>query len=319
MKYIKMIATGAVLLLLTACGSQTAENEKEASQASKQETKAHSEAEHKAKTDEQQQSKDSNPKQQKEVAQADNAKKGMAADQNKEKAAAKSQTAQAPNFDQLTERERVALLFFADNIGDKSVTAEEIVNGQYQFEGYQKETRNLDQVIIKPTFDMRNQPEGMKFYTLTTPKSNFATIVGVSDTKGMVGGTQSALLDYKELAETSVEFDLAPIYEKQKDSDAYQTVMKKLKFEPDDYSNQGEQSTYMTRYRSQVYDKINEFEGHPVDTEKYDWDPTLQLSKTGWTITFRDKQTGDVAGYYTVRDGNVVKLDPRGQQIKPAQ
>ncbi|GGA83700.1 hypothetical protein [Staphylococcus muscae] len=46
---------------------------------------------------------------------------------------------------------------------------------------------------------------------------------------------------------------------------------------------------------------------------------SLIASGKRWTITFRDKQTGDVAGYYTVKDGNVVKLDSRGMQIKPAQ
>lgn len=283
MKYMKISAITVMLLILTACGSQTTDNKKEVSQ----------------------QKNETVPKQSESTEKINDEAYESAQDKT-------------PSFEQLNERERVALLFFADDIGDKSVTAEDIIKGQYEFEGFKTEIRDLNQVTVKPIADMMNQPEGMKFYTLETPKSNFVTVVGISDEKGMVGGTQGALMDYKELAETSVEFELAPIYEEQKKSEDYRAVMKKLKFQSD-HSQQGEKATYMTRYRSQIYDEINKFEGQAVDTENYDWDPSLQVEKDGWTITFRDKQTGDVAGYYTVKDGNVVKLDSRGMQIKPAQ
>ena len=297
MKNSKILVTGMVILFLTACGSQT---EKQAEKGNSNKQVEKTEQKKKAET-----TKNSDKTEHDDV-------------QDKEQK--NEQTAeQAPKFEQLTERERVALLFFEDDIADKSITAQDIMNEQYRYEGYQKETRPLEKVTIKPAFDMNNAPSGMKFYTLTTSKSNFATVIGVSDTRGMVGGTQGALMDYKELAETSVEFDLAPLYDTYQNSEDYQKVVEQLKFEPDDYSEQGEKAVTHARYRTQVYEEIAEFEGQPLDTDHYDWDPTLQIDEKGWTVTFRDKKTGDVAGYYTVKDGKIVKLDPRGQQINPAQ
>ncbi|NAM82361.1 hypothetical protein EX208_13550, partial [Staphylococcus epidermidis] len=73
-------------------------------------------------------------------------------------------------------------------------------------------------------------------------------------------------------------------------------------------SDSGEKVT-----RANVIDKVEDYEGHNLDTSTYTYKEPEQKSDGSWGFSFVDK-SGNLAGSYIVHsDGSVEKFDAKGQ------
>ncbi|WP_251521707.1 MULTISPECIES: hypothetical protein [Staphylococcus] len=73
----------------------------------------------------------------------------------------------------------------------------------------------------------------------------------------------------------------------------------------------------MVHYRSQIYQIITEFNGQPIDTDKYLVDNVKQKDDGGWLVNYRDKRTAEIVGTFTTEGENkIVKKDADGNVIK---
>ncbi|HEC2169091.1 TPA: hypothetical protein R1916_002072 [Staphylococcus delphini] len=101
---------------------------------------------------------------------------------------------------------QIALAFFGNNIDKYSLTHEEILKGSYEYQGPGTTSkRKVEQLTLKRSQNIPNAPQGMKFYYVLPAKGNFATVIGVSDDKIFVGGTQGALTDYQQMLASGKE------------------------------------------------------------------------------------------------------------------
>lgn len=67
----------------------------------------------------------------------------------------------------------------------------------------------------------------MDFYTVYPSKGSFTSVIGVSEDKIFVGGTQSAL-DYKESSDTGNEYSIKELYNNNKGYSSLSELAKKL-------------------------------------------------------------------------------------------
>ncbi|SCS79012.1 hypothetical protein [Staphylococcus caeli] len=64
--------------------------------------------------------------------------------------------------------------------------------------------------------------------------------------------------------------------------------------------------------RDNVIDKVEDYEGHTLDTSKYNYKEPEQSDNGEWGFSFTDKN-GDLAGSYIIdKNGNVTKYDENG-------
>ncbi|PKE06429.1 hypothetical protein CW676_07770 [Macrococcoides caseolyticum] len=223
----------------------------------------------------------------------------------------------------LTEEKKIALAFFADSEGKYSITKNEILTGVIDYQGMQgKEKKQLYKLLLIKSQPFSNAPEGMNFYTVHPPRGNFATVIGVSNDKIFVGGTQ-AVLDYNEIQSTGNEYETKVLYEKNKHLKSLDEVADKVEIvneNPlmDEQTRKDfeahESAGIMAHARTQVYQAIDKFEGKPKDTDNYLWD-NVEWEEDGWTVNYRDKN-GEKVGTYTIQSGKIVKFDADGNKVK---
>lgn len=136
--------------------------------------------------------------------------------------------AEAATTQKLDEKSKIALDYFTKDIGTYSFTRKEVVTGRYvlRFPGGTS-------VRYKKTFDVFNlekidgAPKNMHFYSTKIPKGNFATIIGVSDSTIVIGGTQS-LIDYKTLVKGGKKYSMK-YYLKYQSSKDFKTIVNKMR------------------------------------------------------------------------------------------
>ncbi|WP_242449453.1 hypothetical protein [Staphylococcus petrasii] len=76
--------------------------------------------------------------------------------------------------------------------------------------------------------------------------------------------------------------------------------------------NSNDESSGEKVTRANVIDKVEDYEGHKLDTSTYTYKEPEQKSNGDWGFSFVDKN-GDLAGSYIVTaDGNVTKYDENG-------
>ncbi|PWG68087.1 hypothetical protein DEM28_25350, partial [Enterobacter mori] len=67
----------------------------------------------------------------------------------------------------------------------------------------------------------------MNFYQVYPAKGSFASVIGVSKDKVFVGGTQGAF-DYKQMQDTSKEYNIKDLYNQNKSYSSLSELAKKI-------------------------------------------------------------------------------------------
>ncbi|MEM5398172.1 hypothetical protein [Staphylococcus gallinarum] len=228
------------------------------------------------------------------------------------------------DVNELSEKTKLALAFFADDAGQYILTKDEALTGVFETNyGGKKEKKQLYKLLLIRINNVANAPEGMNFYQVYPAKGSFASVIGVSKDKIFVGGTQG-VFDYKQMKDTSKGYNVKELYNKNKSYSSLSELAKKIqitdknpmedekvreKFEANE--NPGTN----THMRTQVYTMIEKLDGHPIDTDKYLVDNVQMTDDGKWYVHYRNKNA-EVVGTYTTKNGKVIKKDDDGNIIK---
>ncbi|QRN48700.1 hypothetical protein [Macrococcoides bohemicum] len=136
--------------------------------------------------------------------------------------------AEAATTKKLDEKSKIALAYFTKDIGTYSFTRKEVVTGKfvtYGPTGISKHySKNFD---VFNSGKIEGAPKNMRFYSTKISKGNFATIIGVSDSTIVIGGTQS-LIDYKTLVKGGKKYSMKN-YLKYQSSKDFKTIVSKTR------------------------------------------------------------------------------------------
>lgn len=224
----------------------------------------------------------------------------------------------------ISEEMKIALAFFTENAKKYTLSKDEILTGVYDYEGMTgTEKKQLYKLFLINEKNFDEAPKGMKFYSVYPAKGSYASILGISTEKLFVGGTQGATT-YKELLETGDEYNIQDIYDKNKDLTSLPELAKKIVFtKTHPMSDEKTQKEILAkensgtngRARTEVYQKITEFEGQPIDTKKYLVDNVKFKDDGNWKVNYRNKDA-EIVGTYMSKGDKVIKLDDEGKKIK---
>lgn len=228
------------------------------------------------------------------------------------------------DVNQLSEKTKLALAFFVDDAGQYILTKDEALTGVFETNyGGKKEKKQLYKLLLIRINNVANAPEGMNFYQVYPAKASFASVIGVSKDKVFVGGTQGAF-DYKQMQDTSKEYNVKDLYNQNKSYSSLSELAKKIQITDknpmeDDKTREkfeaNENPGTNTHMRTQVYTMIEKLDGQPIDTDKYLVD-NVQMDDDGkWYVHYRNNNA-EIVGTYTTKDGKVVKKDADGSIIK---
>lgn len=236
----------------------------------------------------------------------------------------KIENSKTDDVNQLSEKTRLALAFFADDIDQYILTKDEALTGVFETNyGGKKEKKQLYKLLLIKTNNVANAPEGMNFYQVYPAKGSFASVIGVSKDKIFAGGTQGAF-DYKEMKDSSNEYSVEDLYKKNKSYSSLSELAKKIQITDknpmeDDKTRKefeaNESSGTNSHFRSQVYQMIQELDGQPIDTDKYLVDNVQTTDDGKWYVNYRNKNA-EIVGTYTTKNGKVIKKDAEGNIIK---
>lgn len=68
--------------------------------------------------------------------------------------------------------------------------------------------------------------------------------------------------------------------------------------------------------RSNVIDKVEAYEGHPLDTDTYTFKEPEQNEDGDWGFSILDKEGNLEGSYIVTSDGEVTKYDENGEEIE---
>ncbi|MEB6118651.1 hypothetical protein [Mammaliicoccus sciuri] len=255
-----------------------------------------------------------------ESKQKDNSKNESKANEDKPKQAKNVKT----DVNDVSNKTKLALAFFADEDGKYIVTKDEVLQGIYEqnVQG-EKEKKKLYKLLLIDDNHIKNAPDDMKFYSVYPAKGSFSTVVGLSKDKLYVGGTQGAMT-YKELLETGKEYNLQDLYDKNKNYTSLEELANKIEFKKehpfiDDETRKEfelqESPGTEAHLRSQVYGMISDFEGEPIGDSKYTVDIVRHDNNGKWYVNYRNEH-GEIIGTYTTKGEDIVKKDAEGNIIE---
>lgn len=288
----KLMAVASILLLLCAACS----NDKEKSNAHQKDESTKTESKQKDNSKNESNGNGSKPKQAKNV---------------------------KSDINDVSDKTKLALAFFADEDGEYIVTKNEVLTGIYEqtVQG-EKEKKKLYKLLLIDDNHIKNAPDDMKFYSVYPAKGTFSTVVGVSKDKLYVGGTQGAMT-YKELLETGKEYDLQDLYDENKEYTSLEELANKIEFKKEHpFMNEKTQKEFEekenigteTHFRSQVYGMLSDFEGSPIGQSKYLIDIVRHDNNGKWYVNYRNEH-GEILGTYTTEGEDIVKKDVKGNII----
>ena len=223
----------------------------------------------------------------------------------------------------MSDKERLALAFYADGVDKYMLTKNEVLTGVYDYQkGNETEKKQMEHLMLEKADSMKNAPKDMKFYQVYPSKGQFASIVGVNKNKIFIGSTQGALIDYQTLLNNGKELDISQLYEDNKDNRSLEEMKNKIEIvdsgaaqkadDPDKNS-----ANTMAHMRSQIYQKISDFDGK-LDNKTYLWD-NIKINDDGnWTVHYRNHD-GEIMGTYKSEKNKIIKLDQNGNKIKEQQ
>lgn len=236
----------------------------------------------------------------------------------------KEEDSKTEDVNELSEKKRLALAFFADDIDQYILTKDEALTGVFETNnGGKKEKRQLYKLLLIKTDNVANAPEGMNFYQVYPSKGSFASVIGVSEDKIFVGGTQG-VVDYNEMKETSNEYNVEDLYKENKSYSSLNELAEKIQITDknpmeDDKTREefeaNENPSTNTHMRTQVYSMIEKLDGQPIDTDKYLVDNVQTTDEGKWYVHYRNKNA-EIVGTYTTKNGKVIKKDAEGNIIK---
>ena len=230
------------------------------------------------------------------------------------------------NEQKLDDKTKLALAFFAKGTEKHMLSRDEVLTGVFTVRnGSESEKKQLYKLVLSKEDSVVNAPQGMKFYKVYPSIGNFTSIIGISDKKIIAASTQSRL-DYKQLLRTGKEFNTQDLYKQFKNNSSLPELANKIEISNQspaedkeklkDYEEH-ESTVTMAHYRSQIYQIITEFNGQPIDTDKYLVDNVKQKDDGGWLVNYRDKRTAEIVGTFTTEGENkIVKKDVDGNVIK---
>ena len=211
----------------------------------------------------------------------------------------KSKQSSTNDISNLSEKERIALIFLANESGKYTLTKNDILTGRYTTQmSDEKKTQELKHFAVsRETQQISGAPNGMKFYAVSPSIAQFATVIGVSDDKIYLGGTQSPIPSYKDALKFGEEHNTKEVYDKYKDSNEFKQVANKINLydkmptfsddESDDSSSDDNSSSDSSSdseevTRDNVIDKVESYEGEKLDTDTYTFkEPEKQVMVNG--------------------------------------
>lgn len=228
------------------------------------------------------------------------------------------------DVNQLPQKKKLALAFFADNIDQYILTKDEALTGVFEDKtGGDAKKKQLYKLLLIKENSVANAPKDMDFYTVYPSKGSFASVIGVSKDKVFVGGTQGAL-DYKEMSDTGNEYSVEELYNRNKQYSSLDELTKKIEITNknpmvDDKTREkfesNENPNTNAHFRTQVYQLIEELDGHPIDTDKYLVDNVKMTEEGKWYVNYRNKHA-EIVGTYKMIGDKIVKQDADGNIIK---
>ncbi|MCD3218809.1 hypothetical protein MTW84_10745 [Mammaliicoccus sciuri] len=222
----------------------------------------------------------------------------------------------------VSDKTKLALAFFADEDGKYIVTKDEVLTGIFaQFTQGEIQKKRLYKLVLIEEKNLYDVPSDMKFYSVYPIKGNFSSIVGLSKDKLFVGGTQSALI-YKDLLKTGKEYNLQDLYDQNKNYTSLEEVANQIEIRKEYLDDQTiaeylEQESPGTdaHFRSQVYGMLSDFEGEPIGQSKYLIDIVRHDKNGKWYVNYRNEH-GEILGTYTTEGEDIVKKDMKGNIIE---
>lgn len=304
-----MVVTSILVLLCAACSS-----EKEKSSAHRKDESSKTESK-----------KHDNSKKEQDNSKTDSQENENNQSKN-ETNANEEQPKQAKNIksdvNNVSDKTKLALAFFADEDGKYIVTKDEVLTGIFaQFTQGEIQKKRLYKLLFIEERNIQDAPNGMKFYTVYPIKGNFATVVGLSKDKLYVGGTQAAII-YKDLLKTGDEYILQDLYDKNKNYTSLEEVANQIEIKKEylddqtiaEYLEQERPGTD-AHLRSQVYGMLSDFEGAPIGQSKYLIDIVRHDKNGKWYVNYRNEH-GEILGTYTNEGEDIVKKDVKGNIIE---
>ncbi|WP_412519037.1 hypothetical protein [Staphylococcus simulans] len=299
-----LTAAAALSILLAGCGSQV---------------KSDNETKHEEKT-----KKDDNQKTEKKESSSNSTNKNQS---NENSEAKKESKSNVKPVSQLTPQEKVALALYAPKSAKFTVTPSELLNHSYvQNANGGPQQRDIQQLKLSKIKDVSryipNAPQNMVFYDSNDSKFPAVVVIGISDTQVLVSGTQG-INPYQDLVNFGKLYDVNELYNQYKDENFQQVAnLISISESPEPVPKEDESSSSSDNSasssegkvtRANVIDKVEEYEGHKLDTSTYTFKEPEQKSDGSWGFSFVDK-SGNLAGSYIVHsDGSVEKFDSKGQ------
>lgn len=252
---------------------------------------------------------------------------------NSESEKSSDNSSNTKSFNQLTNKDKIVLAMFAvehSKSAETTVSAEELLNHSYvKWDGLDRGQESIQHIKFQRTFDgqVLGQPSNMDVYESYESKGNYLTMMAMTDSQIIImpeKGTNT----YQQLLDYGAIYNLKDLYEKYMDNPNFSKVanMTSVSETPEvgtssksaansDSDSDAKQSTNSggTVTRDNVIDKVEDYEGHKLDTSTYTYKEPEQLEDGKWGFSFVDK-SGNLAGSYIVNsDGSVEKFDAKGQ------
>ncbi|MDO0981189.1 hypothetical protein [Staphylococcus hominis] len=228
------------------------------------------------------------------------------------------------NIDNLSQAEKVALALNDPSVSNYAITANELRNHSY-FANYNGggEQKSIDTYQLEALDNgVEGAPSNMKFYATQPAKGSFSTLIGVGGDRVTIIATQSPGT-YSQFvnSQTGHELDLYTLLEKYGENSNYKEIVNQIVFTngktyTDSNNTSSDESSSTEKVtRANVIDKVEDYEGHQLDTDTYTYKEPEQDKNGDWGFSILDKN-GDLVGSYIVTsDGVVTKYDEHGDPI----
>ncbi|PTJ27984.1 hypothetical protein BU035_05515 [Staphylococcus simulans] len=232
------------------------------------------------------------------------------------------------SFNQLTNKDKIALAMFEvghSKYAETAVSAEELLNHSYtKLDNTDKVQKSIQTIKFQRTFDgqVPGQPSNMDVYETYQSKGNYLMMMAMTDSQ-MIIMPEKGTNTYQQLLDYGAIYNLKNLYEKYKNNPNFSKVVNMISVsETPETGSSNNSASHSESHsstsegkvtRANVIDKVEEYEGHQLDTSTYTYKEPEQLDGGKWGFSFVDK-SGDLAGSYIVNaDGSVEKFDSKGQ------
>ncbi|QDW97959.1 hypothetical protein [Staphylococcus agnetis] len=137
---------------------------------------------------------------------------------------------------QLSQQQKVALAYYIQGYDQYTFTRNDIQKGKFTvtWMSGEKHVYPLNKItLVKQPKKVNNielmpgAPKDMVFYQVLPAKGNFATIVGVSNSQVVIGGTQNAS-SYKDFLKGAKVQDISTLYQQYHNDKMYSLIANKM-------------------------------------------------------------------------------------------